>query len=77
MGTHSTCDVNYSDTGTLQAYQNHGPVTSNFEVEGTQFKMRLNWEKNSFANYATKASLVLRPRRSGQPYLLHVQRRRA
>jgi len=65
MGTSSTATSNYSDTARY-SYQNPRTGTSNFEVEH-QFKMRLNWEKEFFADYATKASLFA-TRRSGQPY---------
>ncbi|WP_340692712.1 TonB-dependent receptor [Hyphomonas sp.] len=65
MGTSSTATSNYSDTSRW-SYQNPRTGTSNFEVEH-QFKMRLNWEKEFFRDYATKASLFA-TRRSGQPY---------
>jgi len=65
MGTSSTATSNYSDTARY-SYQNPRTGTSNFEVEH-QFKMRLNWEKEFFRDYATKASLFA-TRRSGQPY---------
>lgn len=65
MGTSSTATSNYSDTARF-SYQNPRTGTSNFEVEH-QFKLRLNWEKEFFRDYATKASLFA-TRRSGQPY---------
>jgi hypothetical protein len=65
MGTSSTATSNYSDTARY-SYQNPRTGTSNFEVEH-QFKLRLNWEKEFFRDYATKASLFA-TRRSGQPY---------
>jgi hypothetical protein len=65
MGTSSTATSNYSDTARY-SYQNPRTGTSNFEVEH-QFKLRLNWQKEFFAGYATQASLFA-TRRSGQPY---------
>ncbi len=65
MGTSSTATSNYSDTPRY-SYQVPRTGTSNFEVEHS-FKMRVDWEKEFFADYATKASLFA-TRRSGQPY---------
>lgn len=64
-GTSSTATSNYSD---FTAYDRQAPRlgTSRFQVEHL-FKMRLNWEKEFFDGYATKASLFA-TRRPGQPY---------
>ena len=65
FGTSSTASSNYSDSSRY-SYQVPREGTSNFEVEHL-FKLRLNWEKAFFGDYATKASLFA-IRRPGQPY---------
>lgn len=64
-GTSSTASSNYSDTPRYN-FQEPQAGTSNYQVEHL-FKLRLNWEKEFFGDYATKASLFA-TRRSGQPY---------
>ena len=64
-GTSSTATSNYSDTARFD-YQTPVAGTSNFQTEHN-FKVRLDWEKEFFEGYATKASLF-GTRRSGQPY---------
>lgn len=64
-GTASTASSNYSDTA-LFDFQKPRTGNSNFGVEHL-FKIRLDWEKELFEGYATKASLF-GTRRPGQPY---------
>lgn len=64
-GTSSTATSNYSDSVRFDLQQPR-VGTSNYETEH-QFKLRLNWEKEFFENFPTKATLF-GYRRSGQPY---------
>ncbi|MEZ6000375.1 carboxypeptidase regulatory-like domain-containing protein [Hyphomonas sp.] len=64
-GTSSTASSNYSDSARW-SYQVPTTGTSNFQVEH-MFKLRADWEKAFFGDYATKVSLFA-TRRSGQPY---------
>ncbi|MDJ0920172.1 MAG: TonB-dependent receptor [Henriciella sp.] len=64
-GTSSTATSNYSDSARYDLQQPR-TGTSNFQTEHL-FKLRANWEKKFFGDYATKAS-IFAERRSGQPY---------
>lgn len=64
-GTSSTATSNYSDSARYDLQQPR-TGTSNFQVE-QHFKLRLDWEKEFFGDYATRAT-VFAERRPGQPY---------
>ncbi|MEO0548926.1 MAG: TonB-dependent receptor [Pseudomonadota bacterium] len=64
-GTSSTATSNYSDSARFDLQQPR-TGTSNFQVEHL-FKLRLDWEKAFFGDYATRATLF-GERRTGQPY---------
>ncbi|MEM9937281.1 MAG: TonB-dependent receptor [Pseudomonadota bacterium] len=64
-GTSATATSNYSDSARFDLQQPR-TGTSNFQVEHL-FKLRLDWEKAFFGDYATRATLF-GERRTGQPY---------
>lgn len=64
-GTSSTASSNYSDYASFDRQHGRNSV-SNYQREH-EFKLKVDWEKEFFADYPTKVTMYA-SRRSGQPY---------